>query len=52
MQTFLVLLAALGFFITLSYLFSVWTAFGIIYMLGAFLIVILGLFGRSAQKSP
>ena len=51
MQSFLILLAALGFFITLSYHFSVWTAFGIIYMLGMFLVAILGLFGRRLEKT-
>jgi hypothetical protein len=51
MQTFLTLLAVLGFFITLSYHFSVWAAFGIIYVLGMFLMAILGLFGRRLEKS-
>jgi 1,4-dihydroxy-2-naphthoate octaprenyltransferase len=50
MQTFSVLIASLGVLAALSYFFSLWAAFGFVYMLGMLLVVIVALFRRKSRQ--
>ena len=50
MQTFSILFASLGVLVALVYFLSVWTAFGIVYMLSILSVVVVAFFRRSGEK--
>jgi membrane protein YdbS with pleckstrin-like domain len=50
MQIFSVLIASLGVLTALSYFFSLWVAFGFVYMFGMLLVVIVALFRRNYRQ--
>jgi len=51
MRLFLVFIACLGVFPLLVRLFSLWTAFGIVYLMSMCLLIIIAFFGRREHKS-
>lgn len=51
MKTFSFLIASLGILFALSYYFSFWTAFGIFYMMGMLLVVVVAFNNKSRRQS-